>query len=284
MRLSNGDIVEIITQSGHTPSRDWLNFVTTSRARSKIRHFIHTEEKARSIELGRRLFEKEVRRFGVDKARLTDEALLNIANEYGAQRIDDLFASIGYGKVTARTALSRLVGQDALQEKAPDGALTSVVKRVLGTTGEQKIKVRGVDDLMVFRARCCNPIRGEKIVGYVTRGKGVSVHAASCPNVVNLLYDPERRIDVEWDRSTDASPYAVRLRISVEDRRGILADVSSRIADINTNIRDIEATVGADQRGSIRMTVEISDVRHLDRVVKSIKNVEGVLAVERTSR
>jgi GTP pyrophosphokinase len=137
---------------------------------------------------------------------------------------------------------------------------------------------------MVFRARCCNPIRGEKIVGYVTRGKGVSVHAAACPNVVNLLYDPERRIDVEWDRSTDASPYAVRLRISVEDRRGILADVSSRIADINTNIRDIEATVGADNRGSIRMTVEISDVRHLDRVVKSIKNVEGVLAVERTSR
>jgi GTP pyrophosphokinase len=137
---------------------------------------------------------------------------------------------------------------------------------------------------MVFRARCCNPIRGEKIVGYVTRGKGVSVHAASCPNVVNLLYDPERRIDVEWDGSTDASPYAVRLRISVEDRRGILADVSSRIANINTNIRDIEATVGSDHRGSIRMTVEISDLRHLDRVMKSIKNVEGVLAVERTSR
>jgi GTP diphosphokinase / guanosine-3',5'-bis(diphosphate) 3'-diphosphatase len=284
MRLSNGDIVEIITQAGHTPSRDWLNFVTTSRARSKIRHFIHTEEKARSIELGRRLFDKEVRRFGVDKSKVNDQAIQKIATEQGVQRADDLFAAIGYGKVTARTALARLVGQDVLHEKAPDGALASVVKKVLGTGGEQKIKVRGVDDLMVFRARCCNPIRGEKIVGYVTRGKGVSVHAASCPNVVNLLYDPERRIDVEWDRSTDAAPYAVRLRISVEDRRGILADVSSRIADINTNIRDIEATVGSDHRGSIRMTVEISDVRHLDRVMKSIKNVEGVLAVERTSR
>ena len=131
---------------------------------------------------------------------------------------------------------------------------------------------------MVFRARCCNPIRGEKIVGYITRGKGVSVHSATCPNVVNLLFDPERRIDVEWDKATDTSPYTVRLKISVEDRRGILADVSSRIAGINTNIRDVEATVDDDHRGSIRMTVEISDVKHLEQVMKSIKNVDGVLA------
>ena len=110
-------------------------------------------------------------------------------------------------------------------------------------TGEEKIKVRGFDDLMVFRARCCNPIRGEKIVGYITRGKGVSVHSAACPNVVNLLYDPERRIDVEWDKGTDAAPYTVRLSIQVEDRKGILADVSSKIAGINTNIRNVEATV-----------------------------------------
>ena len=136
---------------------------------------------------------------------------------------------IGYGKVTARAVLARLVGQDALQEKAPDGAIASVVKRVFGAGGDNKIKVRGMDDMMVFRARCCNPIRGEKIVGYITRGKGVSVHAAVCPNVVNLLYDPERRIDVEWDKTADASPYTVRLRINVEDRRGILAEVTSRV-------------------------------------------------------
>jgi len=283
-KLANGDIIEILTQPGHKPSRDWLNFVTTSRARSKIRHFIHAEEKTRSLELGRRLFDKEVRRFGVDRARVTDAALGAIANEYGAQRADDLFAMVGYGKVTARAVLSRIVGQDALHEKAPDGALASVVKRMLGSGGDSKIKVRGMDDLMVFRARCCNPIRGEKIVGYITRGKGVSVHAAVCPNVVNLLYDPERRIDVEWDKTADASPYSVRLRISVADRRGILADVSSRISDINTNIRDVEATVDDGQRGSIRMTVEINDLKHLDKVVKSLKSVEGVLAVERTRR
>jgi GTP pyrophosphokinase len=138
--------------------------------------------------------------------------------------------------------------------------------------------------VLVFRARCCNPIRGEKIVGYITRGKGVSVHAVSCPNVVNLLFDPERRIEVEWDTGHDALPYIVRLKISVEDRRGILADVSSRIADIDTNIKDVEATAGTDHRGSIRMTVEISDLKHLERVMKSIQKVEGVLAVERASR
>jgi GTP pyrophosphokinase len=283
-RLQNGDIVEIITQTSHTPSRDWLSFVATSRARNKIRHFIHAEEKARSIELGKRLFEKEVRRFSVDKARVTPDALAPIAAEYGVPKVDDMYAQIGYGKLTARAVLAKAIGADTLKEPAPDGALTSVVKRVLGTAGDQKIKVRGVDDLMVFRARCCNPIRGEKIVGYITRGKGVSVHAATCPNVVNLLYDPERRIDVEWDKSADAAPYTVRLKIAVEDRKGILADVSTKISDINTNIRDVEATVGADQRGSIRMTVEIRDVKHLDKVLKAIRNVEGVLAVDRASR
>ena len=283
-RLENGDIVEILTQSGHKPSRDWLGFVATSRARTKIRHFIQTEEKVRSVDLGRRLFDKEVRRFKLDKGLVSDDAIAGIAAEYGTQRVDDLMAAIGFGKVTARAVLDRLVGKEGLQEKAPDGALTSVVKRVLRTSGDQKIRVKGMDDLMVFRARCCNPIRGERIVGYVTRGKGVSVHAATCPNVINLLYDPDRRIDVEWDKSRDSLPYTVRLKIAVADRRGILADVSSRIADINTNIKDIEANVDADHLASIRMTVEISDLKHLQKVIKAIRSVDGVTAVERASR
>jgi GTP pyrophosphokinase len=283
-RLSNGDIVEVLTQAGHRPSRDWLNFVATSRARNKIKQFIHNEEKARSVELGRRLFDKEVRRFAVEKTKTTDEEVGRVAGEYGAQKPEDVFAAIGYGKLTARTVLARLIGADTLTERPPDGAIASVVKRVLGSGADQKIKVRGADDLMVYRARCCNPIRGEKIVGYITRGKGVSVHSASCPNVLNLLFDPERRIEVEWDKTGDALPYSVRLKIAVADRRGILADLTSRISDINTNIRDVEATVDSDHRGSIRMTVEISDLKHLERVVKSLKNVDGVMDVERASR
>ena len=151
--------------------------------------------------------------------------------------------------------------------------------------GEDRIKVNGVDDLLVYRARCCNPIRGEKIVGYISRGKGVAVHSANCPNVVNLLYDPERRIDVEWEKSGEAAArYTVRLTMQVEDRKGILADVSAKVADINTNITSVEATTDEDQRGRIDMTVQISDLKHLEKVMKSLKSVEGVLGVERSVR
>jgi guanosine-3',5'-bis(diphosphate) 3'-pyrophosphohydrolase len=158
-----------------------------------------------------------------------------------------------------------------------------VVRRVLGA-GEEKIRVRGVDDLMVFRARCCNPIRGEQIIGYITRGKGVSVHSATCSNVVNLLYDPERRIEVEWDKGTDVSPYTVRLSIQVEDRKGMLAEISAKVSDINTNITNMQARTGEDQQARIDMTVEIRDLKHLDKVIKSIKGVQGVIGVERTAR
>jgi guanosine-3',5'-bis(diphosphate) 3'-pyrophosphohydrolase len=281
-RLRNGDIVEILTTAGHEPSRDWLNIVATSRARNKIKHFIHAEEKVRSLELGRKLFEKEARRFGLNTKNLSEgDAFAGIVSEYGMQKPEELFAAIGYGKVSAKAVIGKLVPQEQLKE-APETGIASVVRRVLGA-GEEKIKVRGIDDLMVFRARCCNPIRGEKIVGYITRGKGVSVHAATCPNVMNLLYDPERRIDVEWDKGTDAAPYTVRLSIQVEDRKGILADVSSKIAGINTNIRNVEATVD-DQMGRIDMTVEISDVKHLQKVIKSLRSIDGVVDVERASR
>jgi GTP pyrophosphokinase len=282
-RLRNGDIVQIVTAAGHHPSRDWLNFVATSRARNKIKHYIHAEEKERSLDLGRKLFEKEARRFGFSLKSLSEApTFAALLTESGYGKSDELFAAIGYGKVSARSVLARLVPQDQLKETQESG-IASVVRRVLGS-GEDKIKVRGSDDLMVFRARCCNPIRGEKIVGYITRGKGVSVHAATCPNVVNLLYDPERRIDVEWDKGADGAPYTVRLSIQVEDRRGILADVSSKIAGINTNIRNVEARTDDDQMGRIDMTVEINDLKHLQKVIKSLRSVDGVVDVERASR
>ena len=283
-RLRNGDIVEIVTTSGHKPSRDWLNFVVTSRARNKIKHFIHSEEKERSIELGRKLFDKEAKRFGLNLKSLTDpETMGRVLSEHGMGKADELYAALGYGKLSPKTVLAKFFPQQELKEAPPEGSIASVMRRVLGSNGDDKITVHGIDDLMVFRARCCNPIRGEKIVGYVTRGKGVSVHSASCSNVLNLLYDPERRIAVEWDKGKDGTPYTVRLTIQVEDRKGILADVSSKIAGINTNIRNVEATVD-DQMGRIDMTVEISDVKHLQKVIKSLRSIAGVVDVERASR
>jgi guanosine-3',5'-bis(diphosphate) 3'-pyrophosphohydrolase len=286
-QLKNGDIVEVVTQNGHQPSRDWLNFVVTSHARYEIKHFIRREEKARSIELGRKVSEREARRFDLNPKAMLESAEFSAAlPDFGAQKADDVFAAIGYGKLQPRQLFARVVPDDKLREKPPDGPVTSVVRRVLGT-GEEKIKVHGFDDLMVFRARCCNPIRGEKIVGYITRGKGVSVHSATCPNVVNLLYDPERRIEVEWDKTTGvdtAARYTVKLTMEVEDRKGLLAAVSAKIADLNTNIKNMEARTDEGRHARLDMTVEISDLKHLEKVMKSLKNVEGVLGVERAGR
>jgi guanosine-3',5'-bis(diphosphate) 3'-pyrophosphohydrolase len=288
-RLQNGDIVEIITQTGHKPSRDWLSFVVTSRARSKVRHVLQAEERVRSIDLGRRLFEKEVRRFGLNpKNILESEELAKFASDYGAHKVDDLLTYIGYGKLSARTVLQKAVPPALLKEKPPESGVVSAVKRVLRSgAAENRIKVRGTDEVLVFRAKCCNPIRGERIVGYITRGKGVSVHSANCPNVLNLMFDPDRRIEVEWDAAgADYSPYSVRLTMQVEDRRGMLAEISAKVSDINTNITNMEARTGAagDHQARIDMTVEIRDVKHLERVIKSIKAVDGVLGVERAAR
>src|SRR6476620_5771696 len=283
-RLKNGDIVEIIRQSGHKPSRDWLNFVVTSHARYKIKHLIRLEERARALDLGRKVFEKELRRYDVpQKGLLESELFAKALTDAGVKTADDLFALIGYGTLSAKQLLGKLVPAERLKEKPPDGMVVSVVKRAFGG-GEEKIKVRGSDDVLVFRAKCCNPIRGEKIVGYITRGKGVSVHSATCPNVVNLLYDPERRIDVEWDKTDAVARYTVKLTMEVEDRKGLLAAVSAKIADINTNIKNMEARTDEGTHARIDMTVEISDMKHLEKVIKSLRGVDGVLGVERAGR
>ena len=282
-RLKNGDIVEIVRNAAHKPSRDWLNFAVTSRARNKIKHLIQVEEKERAVELGKRVFDKEARRFGLNGSKLLEGDIAKVLAEFATPKAEDLLAQIGYGKVSPRLVLDKIVPNDQLKEQAPEHPVVSAVKRVLRPGSEpDRIKVRGADDVMVFRARCCNPIRGEKIVGYITRGKGVSVHSAKCANVVNLMYDPERRIDVEWDKGVDIAPYTVRLAIEVEDRKGMLAELSKRISDINTNITNMEASTGQN-RGRIDVTVEIKDLKHLEQVLKSVRGVEGVLKVERTA-
>jgi GTP pyrophosphokinase len=281
--LKNGDIVEIVTQAGHMPSRDWLSFVVSSRARNKIRHILQAEERSGSVDLGRRLFEKEARRFGLNPGKVLESPeLAKFSSDYGAKTIEELLAHIGYGKVSARTVVQRSSPDASPRE---DTGVASVVRRVLrARPGSDRIKVRGTDDVMVFRARCCNPIRGERIVGYITRGKGVSVHSLGCPNVVNLMFDPERRIEVEWDSAgDDQAPYLVRLTMQVEDRKGVLAEISARISE-NANITNMEARTGDDQQARIEMTVEIRDVKHLEKVIKSVKGVDGVLGVERTAR
>ncbi len=285
-KLKNGDIVEIITQPGHTPSRDWLMSVKTSRARNKIRHWLNVQESEKAIELGKKMLEKEARKYKTNlRDVLENDKLKALLPDYGASKTEDLLSQIGYGKLSAKQLLSR-IAPDGAKEAAPEeeSRLTSAVKRVLGFGTDAKLKVKGFDDLLVYRAKCCNPIRGEEVIGYITRGKGVAVHSKNCPNVQNLLYDADRKIDVEWaTAAASVEAYAVPLTILTEDRPGMLAEIAAVISDVKSNILNVEART-ADQRGMIDITVEIPDMKHLERVIASIKKLDGVYDVTRSTR
>ena len=217
-KLRTGDIVEIVTQKDHKPSRDWLTFVKSPRARNKIKHWLNEDQRLRAVEIGRKLLEREARKFKVPMAQIDDQDLGRIANEFGVATAADLLATLGQGKNTAHQVLGKLApGFAAPPETEPgtapksgEAGMTDAVRR-LHLTGSDSLQVEGQNDLLVYRARCCNPIRGEEIVGYVTRGKGVAVHARSCPNVQNLLYESDRRINVEWSRAAEGAGQAAAL-------------------------------------------------------------------------
>ncbi len=287
-QIQNGDVVEILTTSNSHPSRDWLNFVVTSRARNRVRHWVAEQQRAESIEIGRKLLEKEAFRFQLSLKKLLaddDGNLKKIASEYGYGRIDDLVAAIGYGKLIPRNVLAKYLGPEKFQEldELKESRFKSGVRAVkrLIRLGDDAIIVRGVDDLMITRARCCNPLRGEDIIGYITRGKGVAVHTRRCKNVQALMVNRERIVDVDWAGKTDGSAYAVKLLAITENRTGMIAGITGAISDMKTGIRDARASVESDDKGRIEVTVEVFDVKHLDKVINSIKNVPGVLDVER---
>ncbi|PYX39523.1 MAG: GTP pyrophosphokinase [Acidobacteria bacterium] len=287
-KLHSGDIVEILTQPGHKPSRDWLAVVKSSRARNKIKHWLNVHQRERAIEIGRKLIEKEARKYRISLKEIKDLELQKIASDYGLGRPDDLMAGIGYGKYSARQVLARLVpaGSEPIGEGEGLKASTiaSVVRRVFGGDNNA-ISVKGHGDLLVYRARCCNPIRGEGIVGYVTRGKGVAVHAVNCSNVTNLMYEPDRRIDVQWGRDNEsvANAYPVKLTLFCDDRAGMLKQITAVISDTNTNIRNIEART-ANGQANIDVVLDIADLKHLQNIINGVRKIPGVHDVQRLQK
>jgi guanosine-3',5'-bis(diphosphate) 3'-pyrophosphohydrolase len=281
--IVSGDVVEILTQKGHKPSRDWLSFVKSSHAKSKIRHFINTQEREEATEMGRRLLENESRNFPKGLKKISAEDLLKLSEEYGLSRPEDLFAAVGFGKFSARQVLSRYFGEPSKegekQEEDAKPTLVKTVKRMFGF-GEAPLIVKGQDDLLVFRAKCCNPIPGDDIVGYVTRGRGVAVHTRTCPNVQNLLYQTERRIAVEWGGSNVAT-FPVELLIRAKDRPGLLADITSVISGAGSNIRTLESRPDR-QNARVEASLEITDKRQLESILTNIRRIQGVYGVERT--
>jgi GTP pyrophosphokinase len=289
--LQNGDVVEILTTPNSKPSRDWLNYAVTAKARNRIRHWIADQQRVESIEIGRKLLEKEADKFRLAPKKLlnNDDELKRIANEYGLGRAEDLMASIGYGKTLPRNVLAKFLGAERFAELDPEKKKETrlesgvkAVKKFIGL-GEDAIIVKGVDNLLTTRARCCNPLRGEEIIGYISLGKGIVVHNRRCNNVQQLMVNRDRIVDVEWAKGDGKEIQSVRLLATTENRTGMLAGITNAIAEIKTGIRDARAEVSKNDRGLIEVTIEVFDKKHLDKVVTSVQQVPGVIAVERVN-
>jgi len=303
-RLRNGDIVEITTQSGHTPSRDWLSFTKSSRARNKIKHWLNEHQRERAIEIGKKLLDREARKYKVSLAKFSDADFERVANEYGLGGEPELMAGIGFGKYSSRQVLNKLdPGSTMLAETTPTteqpggvgnaiSQMSDAVKRVYFGKGSDSLQVEGQDDLLVYRARCCNPIRGEEIIGYVTRGKGVAVHARSCSNVQNLLYESDRRINVDWapmESSSNgggpkATTYPVKLIVHCDDRAGMLKELTAIISDDDTNIRSVDSKPTPEGMAVVEFVIETQDVRHLNKLLLDMRRVAGVREVQRVQK
>src|SRR6267143_156928 len=280
--IVSGDVVEILTQKGHTPSRDWLSFAKSSHARSKIRHWINVQEREEATEMGQRLLEKEARNIGRSLKKIPEADLLKQASDYGLSKLEDLYAAVGFGKYSARQVLARVLGEAPKSAPAETEdskpTLVKTVKRMLGF-GEAPLIVKGHDDLLVYRAKCCNPIPGDDITGYITRGRGVAVHTRACPNVQNLMYQTERRIAVEWGGGSEAK-FPFQLTIRARDRAGLLADITAVISGAGSNIHNLESRPDR-TNARIDANLEIADKRQLETILVNIRKISGVLGVER---
>ncbi len=279
--LKNGDIVEVITSPHHTPSKDWLKIVRSSRARNKIRAWIKTEERKRSIVLGREICEKDFRKYSVNLQKIQKSGdFKRIAGEFGFGGEEDLLAAVGYGKITPNQIIGRLLPDEKLHVRSErkESRLSAALNKLKGKKISEAVEISGVDDVLVRFAKCCNPVPGDDIVGFITRGKGVTVHTADCRFA--LENDPERRIDVTWNK-VKTSGLPVKIRVTCHDVKGILANISLAIANCEANIVSalIQSTV--DKRGENIFEVNVVDLAHLQRVMNTVMRVKGVITVER---
>jgi len=278
----SGDTVEILTSPNQKPSKDWLKFVKTSRAKTKIRQWFKTEEREKSIALGKEILEKEFRKYNLQQTKLIKSGeFAKVASEFSFQGVDDLIAAVGYGKVTANQIIGKLLPQERLEQKEEqeEGRLKSLIQKITRTSPKDALLIKGIDNVMVRYAGCCNPLPGDKVVGFITRGRGVTIHSADCQNVVEE--DPNRRVEVEWDSKKEYS-YPVRIRIYSEDKKGLLAEISSSISSNEANITNARVDTTDDKKAISIFELEIRDLNHLKKVIKGLERIKGIHRVERT--
>ena len=276
--LKNGDIIEIITSANQTPSKDWLKFVKTSKAKNRIRNWVKEQDRQQSLELGHDLLEKELRKYGFSYNRAVNlDTMKATIAELGFRSMEDLQAAVGYGKVTSNQVLSRLIPEQFKAEVPKPSRISQVLDKIRRKPVDA-INVQGLDGILVRFSKCCNPLPGDEIIGFISQGMGVTVHAADCPRVLET--DPERRIEVSWNRQKGATRPA-KIRVQSLDQKGVLAAVTRVITKCEANILRASVYSTNEGRGILNFEVDVQDVQHLNRVMDSIQKIKGVTQVER---
>jgi GTP pyrophosphokinase len=276
--LRQGDIVEVVTSPTQKPSRDWLKIVRSTRAKSKIKQWLRTEERARSVMLGRELLERETKKHRLALGTvLESEELRKLALEHGYSTVDDLLAGVGFGKTAVQTVMTRFLPPEALAEARVEGRPPRPAK----SRSDSGVTVKGVDDVLARFAKCCSPVPGDPIVGFITRGRGLTVHTRDCPNLTAGVLDAERTVTVDWDVA-EKRPLPVKIAVFIgRDRPGLLAEISTAISSRQANIVKAEVTVTEDRKGINHFTVEVADLDQLQGVMAAIGVVRDVIGVER---
>lgn len=276
--LKNGDIVEILTDPARSPNRDWLKMVKTARARSRIQHYIRTEERTRAATLGRELLEKEGRKVSLNVVKAFKEGQMSIvAQDMNYESVDDLVSAVGYARITPRKILNKLYSilhPDSANQVAPEALPAREAQKVK----DSSVGVAGVDGVLMRFAKCCNPVPGDPIVGYISRGMGITVHRADCPNVINM--EPERLISVHWE-GTEEKPYEAGIFIISKNEPGVLAKITNILAKNNINITALELGSQVDGRSRLKLTIEVKNTTQLYQNIEAIRNLPAILEVVR---
>ena len=278
-QLRNGQTVEIITSPKQHPSKDWLEFVKTPRAKTKIRQWIRNQERGESIALGKTLLERSLER---DRLKLPNimknEQILSIAKEFSFHSVEDLIAQIGFGKISPRQVLGRLKPKLGIKDERPPSLVGKMVGRFKRRKGDLGIKVKGVSDMLIRFANCCHPLPGEPVIGFITRGRGVTVHQRNCSHILNA--DPERLVEVSWQASKE-DIYLAKIRVTSVERKGVLSDISTVLTQKDANIIEAQVKTTVDRKGIALFTIEVEDYNQLQNIMGAIKRIKNVLIVER---
>ena len=280
-RLNSGDMLEILTSPSQVPHKGWLKFVRTSRAKAKIRHWFKVEEQKRALEIGRRLLEREFRRNSLPTAQTFDsERLLTMAKDRGFDVVDDLIRLVGYGRLSASHVVTQLQPKKSPSDSADNSVVSASSKKVVSVSYDKSVKVQGATDVLMQLSKCCNPVPGDQIMGYITRGRGLSIHALGCPNLQALDWDHNRLVEAEWDGDIQGI-HPVKVSVLTVDRTGVLADISSAISECQGNITRAEISTREDRKAVLDFVIEITNTLHLERMLNAVEQVEGVMNARR---